>query len=371
MLFKRLELKNLLSFIDTKVELRPLNVLIGANASGKSNLIEAISLLQSAPVGFENAIRRGGGVRSWVSIAEGAGPVASMDCGVADEDARDLQYRLSFASESHSVVIAEESLADGVVPYFTRRGSRVEFHETVTVPPAESVLSVYKSPSDPTPVTKVGRLLEHIRIYREFATSGPNDTLRIGVSVTAPKDRLAENGGNLARVLQERYHRRQLERIEYYLNRFCDRFGSILIGLEGVYVQTYVEEKGLRDLLPASRLSDGTLKFLCLATALLDPDPPPLLCFEEPEIGLHPEAIQLVAELLVEASAKTQVIVTTHSKALVDAFTDRPETVLVCERDFGGGTQFVRLDEARLRTWLERYTLGDLWEKGEIGGTRW
>jgi len=127
----------------------------------------------------------------------------------------------------------------------------------------------------------------------------------------------------------------------------------------------------MSELLSSIRMSDGTLKFLCLLAALFDPKPPPLICIEEPELGLHPDALQLVTEALVEASESVQLIITTHSDALVDALSDRPESVLVCERDFDNSTQFRRLDTDRLREWLEHYTLGQLWRKGEIGGGRW
>jgi predicted ATPase len=78
-----------------------------------------------------------------------------------------------------------------------------------------------------------------------------------------------------------------------------------------------------------------------------------------------------VAEALAEASQSMQLIVTTHSDALVDALSDRPENVLVCERDFDNGTQVRRLSKEQLRDWLQHYTLGQLWRKGEIGGGRW
>ena len=109
------------------------------------------------------------------------------------------------------------------------------------------------------------------------------------------------------------------------------------------------------------RLSDGTLKFLCLLAVLLEKELSPLICIEEPEVGLHPEAIQIVAEALVDASERTQLVVTTHSEALIDALSDRPENVLVTERDFDNSTQFRRLDSKQLSVWLERYTLGALW----------
>jgi predicted ATPase len=93
-----------------------------------------------------------------------------------------------------------------------------------------------------------------------------------------------------------------------------------------------------------------------------------LICIEEPEIGLHPDVLPVVADLLVEASQRTQLIVTTHSDLLVSGLSEVPESVLVCERD-EEGTTLRRLEKDKLAEWLEKYSLGDLWLKGEIGGT--
>jgi predicted ATPase len=92
-----------------------------------------------------------------------------------------------------------------------------------------------------------------------------------------------------------------------------------------------------------------------------------LICIEEP-LGLHPDAIQIVAEMLKEASRRTQLIVTTHSSSLVSALS-APEAVMVCERDFDGSTTLRRLEADRLKKWLNDYSLGDLWLMGELGGT--
>ena len=98
----------------------------------------------------------------------------------------------------------------------------------------------------------------------------------------------------------------------------------------------------------ATRLSDGTLKFLCLMAVLARPESRlRLICIEEPETGLHPDALALVGDALREASTRTQLIVTTHSDALVDRFTDEPENVVVCERDFDESTTFRRLSRRR------------------------
>lgn len=109
---------------------------------------------------------------------------------------------------------------------------------------------------------------------------------------------------------------------------------------------------------------------MCLLAVLCHPTPPPLVCIEEPELGLHPDILPTLSDLLREASGRCQLVVTTHSDVLVDALTDTPDAVVVCEKH-GGQTEMRRLDKADLAAWLERYSLGELWRKGELGGNRW
>jgi predicted ATPase len=127
-----------------------------------------------------------------------------------------------------------------------------------------------------------------------------------------------------------------------------------------------LHEEGLRKPIPATRLSDGTIRYMALLALLLSPSLPPLICIEEPELGLHPDALTLFAELLVEASARTQLIVTTHSDALVSALTEHADSVLVCEHV--GRTVIRRIESEKLRHWLDKYQLGDIWRMGELGG---
>jgi predicted ATPase len=131
----------------------------------------------------------------------------------------------------------------------------------------------------------------------------------------------------------------------------------------------FLVERGGREI-PATRLSDGTLRYLCLLAILLHPDPAPLIAIEEPELGLHPDVIPRVADLLVRASARTQIVVTTHSRVLVDALTNAPSTVIVCSNE-DGSSRMERLDAAALSEWLDAYSLGKLWSMGELGGNRW
>jgi len=112
-----------------------------------------------------------------------------------------------------------------------------------------------------------------------------------------------------------------------------------------------------------SHLSDGTLRFICLTTALLQPDPPSAIIIDEPELGLHPYAIDILAELMQATSKRTQLIISTQSPALVDCFD--PGDIVIVNRKNGAST-FRRLDEKELSSWLEDYSLGDLWRKNIV-----
>lgn len=154
------------------------------------------------------------------------------------------------------------------------------------------------------------------------------------------------------------------------LRLFSPSIRDYSVKIQGGTVQAYLHEERLAQPVPATRLSDGTLRFLCLLSILCHPDPPPLICIEEPETALHPDILPTVAQLMITASHKAQLIVTTHSDALVDALSDVPEAVLVCEKQ-DGATRMQRLNAAALAEWLQKYTLGELWRKGELGGNRW
>ena len=138
--------------------------------------------------------------------------------------------------------------------------------------------------------------------------------------------------------------------------------------IEAGSVQLFVQEGDIT--IPSTRLSDGTLRYLALLAILCHPAPAPMVCLEEPELGLHPDILPGLADLLREASERCQFIVTTHSDTLVDALTDTPESIVFCEKE-NGQTKLKRLDKDDLTHRLERYRLGELWISGELGGNRW
>lgn len=177
-----------------------------------------------------------------------------------------------------------------------------------------------------------------------------------------------ENYQNLGLILnkistQPALKKKLVEKLQLLYPRFED-YGVIV---EGGTVQIFFTEKEYH--IPATRLSDGTLRYLSLLAILYSPSKPSLLCLEEPELGLHPDILPTIAEILKEVSQETQIVVTTHSDIIIDALSLTPEDVIVCENS-NGYTVMQRLDKDDLSEWLERYSLGELWSKGEIGGNR-
>jgi predicted ATPase len=236
--------------------------------------------------------------------------------------------------------------------------------------PEQSVLSQWKDPDQYPEITYLGHQFANMRFYREW-NLGRYTAPRMPQRADLPDDFLLEDASNLGLILNDLQNRSATRQVLLGKFRQCyESVEEITTKVQGGTVQIFVHEKGLNQPIPATRLSDGTLRYLCLLTLLCHPTPPPLLCIEEPELGLHPDILTTVAELLVEASQRTQLIVTTHSDALVSALTDTPESVLVFEHD-DTGTHLRRLEATRLKQWFEKYSLGELWRMGEIGGTRW
>ncbi|HIP52840.1 MAG TPA: chromosome segregation protein SMC, partial [Chromatiales bacterium] len=233
-----------------------------------------------------------------------------------------------------------------------------------TLLPDQSVLAQRKDPDLYPEVTWVGQRFGAIQTFREW-TFGRYAPLRLPQPADLPEDRLLPDSRNLALVLNQIEHR-DGRLFDELLKRFFPRFERMSTRVSGGTVQFYLHEPGFDSPIPPTRLSDGTIRFVALLATLLSPSPPPLVCIEEPELGLHPDAVTLIADLLVEASERMQIIVTTHSDALVSALTNQPDAVIACERP-GASTTLRRLDPKKLASWLDDYRLGDLWRMGELG----
>ncbi|NJM29247.1 MAG: AAA family ATPase, partial [Rhizobiales bacterium] len=151
-----------------------------------------------------------------------------------------------------------------------------------------------------------------------------------------------------------------------YIKRFFAPYQRMSTKIDGGVAQFYLHEEQFSAPIPPTRLSDGTIRFVALLATLLNPSTPQLICIEEPELGLHPDAMTLIAELLRDAATRTQLVVTTHSDALLSALSDTPDAIVTCERP-GTGTVLRRLEADPLKDWLDKYRLGELWRIGELG----
>ena len=237
------------------------------------------------------------------------------------------------------------------------------------LPLDQSVLSQRKDPDQYPEVTWLGRQYSAVKFFREW-NLGRNTAPRKPQATDLTSDFLRDDAANLALVLNDLEHRSDLRRS--LLERLKDADGSIedfSTKVLGGTIQLFLHYAGLGSPVPATRLSDGTIRYLCLLAVLCHPVPPPLVCLEEPELGLHPDLLPGLADLLVEASDRMQLIVTTHSDTLVDGL-KTPEDVVICEKR-QGATQMVRKTSAELGKWLKEYGLGQLWRRGDIGGNRW
>ena len=388
-----IRLRNLLSFgPDTEpLALKSLNVLIGTNGSGKSNFIEAVSLLRSAPNDIRAVIRRGGGVGDWIWKGDSEG-VASIDVVTKNpQGSMPLRHVLAFRKENHAFSVVEERIENEKshsayeMPYFyyhyidrnpiinirnrdvaEKPGQRKLKPETIDSD--QSILAQRRDPDTYPEISYLADAYDNIKIYREWYF-GRNAVFREPQKADMRNDRLEEDFSNLGLFLNRlRRVPKAKNMIREALRDLYEGFDDFDVSIEGGAVQVFFTEGDFT--IPATRLSDGTLRYLCLLAILCDPTPPPLICIEEPELGLHPDIIPKIADLLNAASERTQLIVTTHSDILIDAMTEQPDAVLVCEKE-NGRTKIRRLESEKLEKWLKDYRLGELWTRGTLGGTRW
>jgi predicted ATPase len=403
---------NLLSFGPNteEIELRPLNILIGANGSGKSNLIEIVGLLSKLPDKDPwSKVRETGGALEWIwkgKSADNNGPSLTFKASgqkypidktsaIIDTDTwveKTTEFTIALREQNGSFAILKELFQEldrwqgdpiDDTGWFDRNESVGHIHSKLLQPNSTDQFpsipvgrSVFSMPGISNlnwyvhRIQKVADDLERFAFYRDWVF-GAGFVARNPISAGQPVESLKEDASNLAQVLA-RYQsdfRPTFDRLNELMKQFYEPIKAVEVRIVSTHLQVAILEEGGFSI-PAYRLSDGTLRWLALLSILLNPTPAPVTCIEEPELGLHPDMIPTLADLLRDASTRTQLIITTHSQSLVECFSDDPESVCVCEK-VEGATQIRRLSREKLSSWLEDYSLGQLWAKGEIGGNRW
>ncbi len=343
-----------------KLPLRPVNILIGANGAGKSNFVEVFSLLQAASRGR---------LQSYVAAKGGANRILHFGSAVT----RRARIRISFESETNSYRIAltpteQDELIPSDAASYWNKSRYSEPRETMLERRGmEAGISVEQ-----------GGVAAYVRLRRldswrqhHFHDTSPTSAMK-GTPDLGDNRFLRTDGGNLAAYL---YFLGKKHPSEYALIRetvqqvapFFEDFQIEPLRLDESRVRLEWSHKHSDAYFDASAFSDGTLRFIALATLLLQPRAlrPSVVLIDEPELGLHPSAITLLASMMKRASVGSQIIAATQSSLLLDHF--EPEDVLVADLK-DGATQIRRLESEELGEWLDDYSLGELWEKNQFGG---
>lgn len=350
---RKISIDGFKSIEHAELELGDLNVVIGANGSGKSNFIAVFRLLERV-------------LSHNLQVYVASEPDRLLHHGRKKTPSLSLDFR--FAQNAYGFVL--KASQDTLIFENERVKSLGLWSDAgpIAVGHKESKLEeaaeLHKNQL-PKPVFP---LAQDFVVYHFHDTSDHSPAKQ--TCNVADNRAFRPDAANLPAYLywlQEK-HPVQFRHIEEHIRLvvpFFDRFQLAPLQLNETKIKLEWRQKGSDAYFDAYSLSDGTLRFICLATLLLQPNPPALILLDEPELGLHPFAIRILAEMLETASQRVQVILATQSVTLLNNFA--PKDVIVAEND-GLKTTFKRLDAGKLSMWLDAFSLGDLWEKNVLGG---
>lgn len=340
-------------------ELRKLNVLIGANGAGKSNFVEFFRMLRAmADERFQKYVLESGGGDGFLFL----GPKTTSEISCRLDFGKNWYEHALQPTSSGSLILASETTGylDTSSTAFGLQESHIKTNKNQTS---------YSAPGYPGVGHYIYNSISNWTVYH-FHDTSPLSPMRRDQSLH-DSYRLRQDASNVAPFLfnlkddfPDIYTliRNTIRLIAPFFDDFLFRPQK-----KGNNEQIRLEwnQKGSDFPFQPYQLSDGTIRFICLATALLQPSPPATIIIDEPELGLHPYAISLLADLIRTASDHTQVIISTQSPSLLDYF--EPDETVVVEREQGESV-FKRLNQGELNTWLSDYSLGEVWHKNVFGG---
>lgn len=370
----RLELEGFTSVRRAELDLGPINVLIGGNAAGKSNLISFFKLLAfTVTEGLQLFVARAGSADSLLFYGSKRTPQMQATLTFQSDDSKDSYHLRLVSAAEDTLIFAEEEVRYHSPGYAEPR--------TISLGSGHKETKLNEVAETDSTVEIVRNILSHCKFF-QFHDTSSEANIR-GKCQVEQNQYLYKDAGNLAAYLyalknkEPAYYRRIVQTIrevapqfgDFYLHP--DRVNENLIRLNW-------QEPGSEYIFGPHQLSDGLLRFIALTTVLLQPeeDLPNLIVIDEPELGLHPYAIRILSDLVRKTATTSQVILATQSVTLVDEF--EPGEIITVDREpvkspeSGRKTEwesvFRRLDVNQLAEWLEDYTVAELWEKNVIGG---
>jgi predicted ATPase len=367
--------KSIDSIAGASLEFGEITILLGANGVGKSNLVSFFSMLNYMMTGaLQNFIAERGFADAFLYYGSKTTPEISAKIDFEDDNASNFyQFRLTRVA-GDTLIFTEETL------FHQAKGKSAPVKLQLNPAVRESDLLEYMHrPNTNSAYKKTAsnslHLLRNCRVFH-FHDTSMSARLR-GQGYIEDNRYLNHDGGNLAaflfRLKEDSATRPYYTKIVRYIQKVMPQFGDFdLLPNERNknYISLNWREKGNPNyLFGPHQISDGSLRFMCLATLLLQPPDlmPNVIILDEPELGLHPSAIAYFAGMVKAASKRAQVIIATQSPRLVDEFD--LENIVITERGHNtNSTIFARKDSNKLVEWLDEYSLSELWEKNVIGG---
>ena len=356
----RLKIEGFKSLRDVDLELGRLNVLIGPNGAGKSNLVSFFHMLREmAEERLQVWIGKRGGADRLLTF--GAKRTSQLSSRISIGDSY-YEFMLEHTDDDRLVFGKENSIIieGGPRHEHLSRGGDLE----------SDFLSLASSKNEDTHVKKFYESISNLNAYHIHDTS---ETALVKLTGSLHDNRyLRPDARNLAAFLYmlKHFHANTYEQIRKTVSLALPFFDDFVLERQEINPDEYTiqlmwKQNDSDYPFLASQLSDGSLRFICLVTALLQPDPPSTIIIDEPELGLHPYAISLLGSLLESASERMQVIVATQSPQLLDEFSI--DDLIVVELE-DGVSVFKRLKESDFEVWLEDYSVGELWDKNVLSG---
>lgn len=356
----RITLKGYKSILEMDLKLKPLNVLIGANGSGKSNFISFFKLLNHlVNENLQNAVGKSGGANTLFYFGS--------------KKTEKIEFNLYFGPNSYRVIW---EVSDTSKLYFSSEklgflgaGYHSPLIENLGAGHFET--EIRKESKRNTRVVIADHVIRNLKEWKVYHFHDTSDTSKMKQDCPVNDNTyFREDASNLAAFLYKlkqnnpQNYKSILQTVQL-VAPFIKDFNLAPLELDENKIRLTWEHVESDEFFDVSQLSDGTLRFICIAVLLLQPSLPYTIILDEPELGLHPFAINLLASLIESVSKKTQVIISTQSLLLLDNF--EPEDIIVV--DYVDNTsKFQRLNSDDLEDWLEDYSIGELWEKNLLGG---
>lgn len=341
-------------------QLNNLNVFIGGNGAGKSNLVEFFRLLRSVIDGnLNDYIRSGGGISHF--LFNGL-KVTSQICFEAHFGPHGYRFSLQPGPSETPLLSAEARFYQDENSGWWELGDSTDGKSLL-------VKEVNSDSSNSGYCQAIYDAISSWQIYH-FHDTSPTAALRQYENIQDNKA-LRCDAANIApyllRLKQDNHdaYREILNSVRLVIPFLKDFLLEVAEFGATQKVNLSWQQEGSDHPMQPHHFSDGSIRFICLATALLQPDPPSTIIIDEPELGLHHCAIPILAELIRDAAKKTQLIIATQSPSLIDKF--RIEDVVVVNRK-DGASSFERLQEKEFSAWLENFSVGELWSLNVISG---